>query len=59
MEKKYQLDDKLQFYHELLVQMASRVEESIALAREAFEKEDVKLSEKVREMITSSTRCAI
>ena len=48
MEKKYQLDDKLQFYHELLVQMASRVEESIALAREAFEKEDVKLSEKVK-----------
>lgn len=45
--KKYQLDDKLQFFHELLIQMVNRVEESIYQAMHAFKNHDEALAEKV------------
>lgn len=45
--KKYQLDDKMQFFHELLVQMVNRVEESIYQAIHAFKNHDEALAEKV------------
>jgi len=47
MEKKYQLDDKLEFYQELLAQMCGRVIEAISEAAEAFSQSDANLAEKV------------
>ncbi len=45
--KKYQLDDKMQFFHELLIQMVNRVEEAIYQAMHAFKNHDEALAEKV------------
>lgn len=48
MEKKNQLEEKMEFFHSLLVEMAGRVVDSAKESEEAFRKRDVPLYEKVK-----------
>jgi len=45
--KENTLDEKMRFFHELLVQMVNRVEEAIYQAQHAFRNHDVHLADKV------------
>ncbi len=49
---KHQLDDKLRFFHELLVQMVNRVEEGLHMAIHAFRDKDADVA---REVIANET----
>ncbi len=47
MSKQYQLDDKMAFFNELLIQMVNRVEGAIYQAVHAFKEHDQELARKV------------
>ncbi len=46
MKTNNSLDDKMQFFQEMMLQMVTRVEESIYQARAAFEEHDLELARK-------------
>ena len=45
--KENMLDEKIRFFHEMLIQMVNRVEEAIYQAQHAFKNHDVQLADKV------------